>query len=202
MSSTISSWISVSWTAIGAVFTGAILLLSLFRAFRPNSFPHLQDLEDIKGILKNANIEKIRGDLEAMKSNVEALMTAVPAVEASAETLRDILASARDEVRGMGEAFTGQASVLTAASADLASALTAFIDEVRAMRGTSTDLIDEMTAARGEVGAIREDVKGLRAGVATSVNALPEISSELRLLRTDGSKIQRAGNSPLRSHLG
>jgi polyhydroxyalkanoate synthesis regulator phasin len=200
MSSTISSWTSVGWTAIGAVFTGAVVLLSLFRAFRPNSFPPLQDLKDIKDILGDATIEKIRDDLEAMKGNVEALMTAVPAVEA--ETLRDILTSTRDEVRAMKGVLTDLASVLTAASADLAPVLTAFTDEVRAMRGASTDLVGEMTAARGEVDAMREDVQGLRADVATSVNALPEISSELRLLRTDVSKIQRAGNSPLRSHLG
>lgn len=63
------------------------------------------------------------------------IMTAVPAVEASAETLRDILTSTRDEVRAMKGALTDLASVLTAASADLAPVLTAFTDEVRAMRG-------------------------------------------------------------------
>lgn len=197
MSSTISSWTSVGWAAIGAVFTGAIFLLTLLQALRPTLFPGVNIPKEVKDLLNDADFGKIRDDLEALRRDVEALMTTVvPAGEAPAETLRDILASTRDETRAMREALTGLASALTVAYADLAPALTAFTDEVRAMRGASTDLVGEMTAARGEVGAMREDVKGLKADVATLVNALPEISSELRLLRTDISKIQRAGSLP------
>lgn len=145
-------------------------MLVLFRAFRPNSFPSPdQGPKDIRDILKKANIGKIRDDLEAMKKDVGVLMTAVvPAGEASAETLRDILTSTRDEARAMRATFTG-----------LASALTSFTDEVRAMRATSTDLVGEMTATRDEVGAIREEVQRLRAVVATLVIALFVASSEL-----------------------
>ncbi|KAL7921528.1 hypothetical protein ACQKWADRAFT_313870 [Trichoderma austrokoningii] len=147
--------------------------------------------KDVLDILNKANIGKIRDDLEALKRNVEALMTAVAAEEALAETLRDILTSTRDESRAMREALTG-----------LVSALTALADDVRAMRGASTDLIGQMTATRGEVGAMREKVQGQIADVATSVNTMCDAFSDLRLLRTDVSKIQRAGDSPLRSHLG
>ncbi|UKZ71701.1 uncharacterized protein TrAtP1_012650 [Trichoderma atroviride] len=202
MSSTISSWTSVGWTAIGVVFTGAIFLLALLQACKPTLFPVGKFSKEVKDLLNDASFGKIRDDLEAMKRNVEASMTAVPAGEAPAETLRDIVTSTRDETRAMREALTGLASALTAAYADLAPALTAFTDEVRAMSRASTDLVGEMTAVRGEVCAMREDVKRSKADVATSVNAPPEVSSELRRLRTDDSKIQRAGNSPLRSHLG
>ncbi|KAK0760039.1 hypothetical protein N5P37_007118 [Trichoderma harzianum] len=166
------------------------------------SFPGGKIPKEVISLLHGANFGNIRDNLEALRRDAGASMTAEPAGEAPAETLRDILASTRDETRAMRETLTGLASALTAAYADLAPALTAFTDEVRAMRGASTDLVGEMTAVRGEVGAMREDVKGLKADVATLVNALPEVSSELRLLRTDISKIQRAGNSPLRSHLG
>ncbi|PNP37982.1 hypothetical protein TGAMA5MH_10081 [Trichoderma gamsii] len=201
MTSTTSYWISVCWTAAGIFLSGAILLLALPWALLA-LFPGPRLPEDVIDILNNADIGKIQDDLEALMRAVEALMTAVPAGEASAETLRDILASTRDEVRGMGEAFTGLASVLTAASADRASVLASFTDEVRAMMGASTDLVGELTAIRSEVGAMREEVQRLRTVVATLVNALSEASSELRLLRIDVSEIQRAGNSPLRSHLG
>ncbi|KAF3076829.1 hypothetical protein CFAM422_000673 [Trichoderma lentiforme] len=202
MFSTIFSSTSVDWAVIGGVFTGAIFLLTLLQALKPHLFPTSKIPKEVKNLLNDANFGNIRDNLEALRRDAGASMTAEPAGEAPAETLRDILASTRDETRAMRETLTGLASALTAAYADLAPALTAFNDEVRAMRAASTDLVGEMTAVRGEVGAMREYVKGLKADVATLVNALPEVSSELRLLRTDISKIQRAGNSPLRSHLG